>query len=206
MSSLAVQDRRSVVDLDRTAFDEVCAELMRHAGAERWPDALIAIPTGGWHVAQAMAKAAGGDMPVLSLTCRRPSSKLKPGGSAVRKMVSGLPRPIVDRLRLAEHALLTRRPATRPAVPYHFVQQEIEALRDWMANAPDRLSLLVVDDAVDSGATLAQVVEAVRRYAPPGASVRSAAVTVTTDWPLIQPEYRMFHRQLCRFPWSMDAR
>jgi hypoxanthine phosphoribosyltransferase len=206
MPTLAVQERGSVLDLDRTAFDEVCAELMHHAGAEHWPDALIAIPTGGWQVAQAMAKAAGGDMPVLSLTCRRPSSKLKPGGSAVRKLVSGLPRPIVDRLRLAEHALLTRRPATPPAAPYQFIQQEIETLQHWMADAPDQLSLLVVDDAVDSGATLAQVVEAVRRYAPPGASIRSAVITVTTDEPLIQPEYRMFHRQLCRFPWSMDAR
>lgn len=204
--SLAVRERRPVLDLDRTAFEEVCAELIRDAAAERRPDALIAIPTGGWHVAQAMARAVEGDVPVLALTCRRPSSRLKPGGAAVRRMVSGLPRPIVDRLRLAEHALLTRRPAAPPAAPYEFVEQEIEALRQWLASGPGQPSLLVVDDAVDSGATLLQVVEAVRRHAPPGASVRTAVITVTTDWPLIQPEYRMFHRQLCRFPWSMDAR
>ena len=206
MSNVAVQERRAVLDLDKVAFDEVCAELMRLAGAERRPDALIAIPTGGWHVAQAMAKAAGGDLPVLSLTCRRPSSKLKPGSSAVRRMVSGLPRPIVDRLRLAEHALLTRRPAAAPTAPYQFVEQEVEALQRWLASAPAQPSLLVVDDAVDSGATLSQVVDAIRRHAPTGASVRSAVITVTTDWPLIQPDHRMYHRQLCRFPWSMDAR
>lgn len=206
MSNLAVLERRSVLDLDRGAFDDVCANLMHQAGSERRPDALIAIPTGGWFVAQAMAKAAGRDMPVLSLTCRRPSSRLKPGGSVVRKMVSGLPRPIVDRLRLAEHALLTRRPATAPTAPYQFVEQELETLQRWMAGAPERPSLLIVDDAVDSGATLAQVVETVRRYAPPGADIRSAVITVTTDWPLIRPDHWMFHRQLCRFPWSMDAR
>ncbi len=205
MSNVAVQERRAVLDLDRVAFDEVCAELMQLASADRRPDALIAIPTGGWFVAQAMAKAAGGDMPVLPLTCRRPSSKLKPGGSAVRKMVAGLPRPIVDRLRVVEHALLTRRPAA-PTAPYQFVAREIETLQRWMAGAPARPTLLVVDDAVDSGATLSQVVEAVRRHAPAGASIRSAVITVTTDWPLIQPDHRVFHRQLCRFPWSMDAR
>jgi hypoxanthine phosphoribosyltransferase len=206
VSKLAVLERRSVLDLDRAAFDEVCAELMLRAGAECRPDALIAIPTGGWFVAQSMAKAAGGDMPVLPLTCRRPSSRLKPGGSVVRKMVSGLPRPIVNQLRLAEHAFLTRRPATAPTAPYQFVEQELETIERWMAGAPERPSVLIVDDAVDSGATLAQVVETVRRYAPPGADIRSAVITVTTDWPLIRPDHWIFHRQLCRFPWSMDAR
>jgi hypoxanthine phosphoribosyltransferase len=206
MSTPAIAERQSVISLDREAFDEVCAGLMRQASRERPPDALIAIPTGGWFVAQSMAKAAGGDIPILSLTCRRPSSKLKPGGSVVRKMVGGLPRPIVDRLRVAEHALLTRRPASAPKEPYQFVEQELEIVERWMATAPDRPSLLIVDDAIDSGATLLQVIDAVRRYAPPDAVLRSAVITVTTDWPLVRPDHHMFHRQLCRFPWSMDAR
>jgi len=29
---------------------------------------------------------------------------------------------------------------------------------------------------------------------------------VTTDRPLIRPDYAIFNRQLCRFPWSLDAR
>ncbi|MDB5396460.1 MAG: hypothetical protein JWM91_3966 [Rhodospirillales bacterium] len=206
MSNLAVSERHAVLDLNRTAFDEACAELMDLASADHRPDALIAIPTGGLVVGQSMAKATGGDMPVLPLTCRRPSSKLKSRGSVVRKIVGGLPRPIVDRLRLAEHALLTRRSAAPPAAPYRFAVEELNTLVQWMATTATPPSLLIVDDAVDSGATLSQVMDAVRRHAPSGSRVRSAVITVTTDWPLIRPDFTLFNRQLCRFPWSMDAR
>jgi hypothetical protein len=153
-----------------------------------------------------MATAAGGDMPVLALTCRRPSSKLKPTSSTVRKIVGGLPQPIVDRLRVVEHSLLTRRPASPPSTPYRFVQQELDSLDTWMTDAVKPPSVLIVDDAIDSGATLSQVVDIVRRRAPAGARIRSSVITVTTSRPLVRPDYAMFHKQLCRFPWSLDAR
>jgi hypoxanthine phosphoribosyltransferase len=62
-----------------------------------------------------------------------------------------------------------------------------------------------VDDAVDTGTTLSVVMDAVRRHAPQAAKIRSAAITVTTERPLISPDYALYYRQLCRFPWSLDA-
>jgi hypoxanthine phosphoribosyltransferase len=206
MLNLAASERRAVLNLDAAAFDQACSELLDLASRDQRPDALIAIPTGGLVVGRSMAKVAGGHLPILSLTCRRPSSKLKPGGSVVRRMVSGLPRPVVDRLRLAEHAILTRRAAPSPAAPYRFVDDEVDVLVRWMAAAPRPPRLLIVDDAVDSGATLSQVMDAVQRHAPSGARIQSAAITVTTDRPLIRPDFTLFNRQLCRFPWSLDAR
>src|ERR1700719_810658 len=64
-----------VVSFDRKQFDEVCAELMRRVTDERRPDVLIGIRTGGLVVAESMARAAGGALPVLAVTCRRPSSR-----------------------------------------------------------------------------------------------------------------------------------
>src|SRR5437868_3862861 len=64
---------------------------------------------------------------------------------------------------------------------------------------------LVVAEAVDSGTTLSLVLDAVRRRAPHAATIRSAAITVTTERPLTLPDYALYHRQLCRFPWSLDA-
>jgi hypoxanthine phosphoribosyltransferase len=206
MSGLAILERNAILDLNRAQFDHVCAELMAIVSRDRRPDGLIGIPTGGMVVAQSMARAAGRDMPVLALTCRRPSSKMKPGASAVRKIVGGLPRPIVDRLRFAEHALLTRRRPSPPSAPYRFNEQELDGIDRWIESVRQPLSLLIVDDAVDSGATLYQVMDAVRRRTPEDTEVRSAVITVTTDQPLVQPDYSMFHRQLCRFPWSLDAR
>jgi len=206
MLNLAVSDRRSVISLDNQAFDNACAELMRIVARDRPPDLLIGIPTGGRVVAESMAKAAGG-MPMLALTCRRPSTSLKPARSSVaRKMIAGLPRPIVDRLRLVEHAMLNRAPASLPTAPYQFDEEELAAIEAWMAAATGRSSALIVDDAVDSGATLSQVIGAVRLLAPDHADIRAAVITVTTARPLVQPDYALFRGQLCRFPWSLDAR
>lgn len=65
--------------------------------------------------------------------------------------------------------------------------------------------LLVVDDAVDSGVTLATVLNVLRALCPAGTEIRSAVVTVTLDGPLIQPDFALHRGILCRFPWSFDA-
>lgn len=194
-----------VVSLDRKRFNDVCAELMRHVSDDRRPDALIGIRTGGLVVAEAMAKAAGGDMPVFSVTCRRPSSRHKPTSSTVRRVVAHLPRPLLDQLRVLEHAVLTRKPAAAPQGEYQFDEDELHDVESWMRSSGERPSVLIVDDAVDSGTTLSLVLDAVRRRAPRAATIRSAAITVTTERPLTLPDYALYHRQLCRFPWSLDA-
>lgn len=191
--------------MDRAGFDDACATLMRLVLQEGRPDALIAIPTGGLHVAEAMAHTVGGRIPILSLTCRRATTPYKQGMAAFKSLVTSLPRPIVDRLRVWEHAVLTRR--SRPAAPtgYRFDRDELARLSAWLAAAGGSPSLVVVDDAVDSGATLSQVMDVVHRHAPPGARIRSAAITVTTRQPLVTPHHALYHGQLCRFPWSLDA-
>jgi hypoxanthine phosphoribosyltransferase len=205
MQDPIIPRRGGVVSLDRKSFDEVCAELMRHVNNDRRPDAIIGIRTGGLVVAEAMARAAGGDMPVLSMTCRRPSSRHKPTSSKVRRLVANLPRPLLDQLRLVEHAILTRRAPAAPHGEYRFDEDELQDLDAWLAGSGRHPSLLVVDDAVDSGTTLAVVLGAVRSRAPRTATIRSAAITVTTERPLARPDYALYHRQLCRFPWSLDA-
>jgi hypoxanthine phosphoribosyltransferase len=87
-----------------------------------------------------------------------------------------------------------------------FDECELAGLRDWFGTAGRNPSVLIVDDAVDSGATLAYVLQAVRRLAPPSARIRSAAISQTTEQPLACPTYVLYYRRLCRFPWSLDAR
>ena len=41
--------------------------------------------------------------------------------------------------------------------------------------------------------------------APAGVSVHSAAITVTTEQPISQPDITLYRGILCRFPWSFDA-
>ena len=205
MANLAIVERPSVLSFDRDSFEETCGDLMRAVCHDRAPDVLIGIPTGGRHVARAMAKATGFTTPILEMTCRRPSSKLKPGSGAIKRTIAKLPRPALDRLRVIEHAILTRMSGSPPSTPYRFEQRELDAIERWAAGAGRRPTILVVDDAVDSGATLSQVLERVRHLAPRNATILSAAITVTTARPRAMPDYSLFHRQLCRFPWALDA-
>jgi hypoxanthine phosphoribosyltransferase len=140
----------------------------------------------------------------MSLTCRRPSTATKSKFSLVKKIVSSLPRPVVDRLRVIEHALLTRKPVRARPENYSFDQTELDILEDWLREAGPNPSIVVVDDAVDSGTTLSLVLDAVTQRAP-GGEVRSAVITVTTPKPWVTPRYTLYSRQLCRFPWSLDA-
>ncbi len=196
--------QRDVVTFDRDSFDEACAALMQLVVQDGWPDALIGIRTGGLYVAESMAKAVDFTVPVMSLTCRRPSSAAKSKFSAVKKIVSSLPRPVVDKLRVIEHAMLTKKPKRARPENYSFDQGELDILDDWLREAGPNPSIVVVDDAVDTGATLSLVLDAVSHRAP-GGLIRSAVITVTTARPWATPRYTLFSRQLCRFPWSLDA-
>jgi len=194
-----------VVTFDQAAFDEACAALMQLVAQEGWPDVLIGIRTGGLHVAESMARSVGFALPVLSLTCRRATTAAKNRLGPMKKLVSSLPRPLVDRLRVIEHALMTRKPAAAPASgAYRFDPAELAVLEEWLGEAGPNPRLVVVDDAVDTGATLSLVLDAVSHRAP-GAEIRSAVITVTTERPLATPRHTLYRRQLCRFPWSLDA-
>lgn len=67
-------------------------------------------------------------------------------------------------------------------------------------------SILVVDDAVDSGATLQAVLNSLASL-PGRPQIKSAVITTTTRHPLVNPDYTLYNnRTLIRFPWSKDYR
>ena len=68
-----------------------------------------------------------------------------------------------------------------------------------------RARILIADDAVDSGVTLATVLRLVDDVCPAGGEIRSAAITQTLENPTARPDYLLFRGTLCRFPWSFDA-
>lgn len=196
--------QRGVVTFDQNSFTAACAQLMDMACGQGKPQMIVGIPTGGMHVAEAMSDAVSW-LPIFPLTCRRPSTRRK-RTHGLKVLVRSLPRPLLDRMRLIEHAVLTRRPRTPPPDgSFRIDDGELEMLRDAVMAAGPRPSILVVDDAVDTGTTLSVVMDAVRRHAPAAAKIRSAAITVTTERPLISPDFVLYRRQLCRFPWSLDA-
>ena len=65
-------------------------------------------------------------------------------------------------------------------------------------------NILVVDDAIDSGETIKQVVEYIKNISY-AAICRIAVITTTTDSPLISPDYFIYENTVCNFPWSIDS-
>lgn len=191
--------------LEPTAFDAACAELRQLIVDGGRPDVLVGIRTGGLVVATNLARDALADVPVLPLTCRRSGTAAKQRMSGDTRLLARLPRPVRDRLRLVEHRVVTSRRAPASSGAREVDPTELASLRTWCADRRAGARILVVDDAVDTGATLAHVLGAVRSVASPGSTIRTAAITVTTALPAAAPDVVLFHGWLCRFPWSLDA-
>ncbi len=195
--------RTRVQSLTGGAFAAACGELWRQVDDRFAPALLIGIRTGGYTVAEAMRDAATRALDVAPLTCRRASTRAKAGVPGFAAILTRLPTPVLDQLRRFEHRLLTSRP--RPPGTRTLDAAEAAALRVRLAALPAGSRVVAVDDAVDSGATLAAVMEFARDAAPAGVSLHSAAITVTVDQPIMQPDIALYHGVLCRFPWSFDA-
>lgn len=187
-----------VVDCVDETFAEHCRTLAEFAAADYCPDLLVAIERGGLHVAHEIL--AGGVLAadLVTLTAHRPATAVK-RGLKLKVPISRLPRFIANWLRLLEHYIrLTTTTRTSVPAPDVIAGPQVRA----RISASERL--LVVDDAVDSGATLAAVIRELRMITE--AEIRSAVLVVTFPAPAVIPEYAV-HRKgvLLRLPWSDDA-
>ena len=180
-----------VLTLDTEALTEHCRRLEIAVRADFVPDVVVGIARGGAVVSSLMFDG----LPHLEARCQRPSTANKDAARPwVWKLVRSMPIFIRDWLRVAEVRWLSRNAAChrQPVV-------------DIAQPLPDGVcKVLVVDDAVDSGATLSAVVKALSRE---GLEVRTAAITVTRKDACIKPDYCIYDDEtLIRFPWSKDVR
>lgn len=152
------------------------------------PDAVLGILEGGGRVAENIFK----DTPHFYTTLNRSTTKSK---KWLSPLLRRLPRCVADSLRIAEArvvAIMGSRTRRRPASPVYLPQLPAEG------------SLLIVDDAVDSGHTLFSVVEAVKHIAPK-LLIKTSVITITDSFPKIHPHYSLYNQKtLIRFPWSKD--
>jgi hypoxanthine phosphoribosyltransferase len=119
-------------------------------------------------------------------------------------MARRLPYAITDRLRVIEDRIGQQEPLTIPA-PTETLTEELTRIgEEVVAKGIQRVA--VVDDAVDSGATLACVMRTLRESLPASVEVRSAVIT-TTRLPELtagHPDFKIYDLTLLRFPWSFD--
>lgn len=181
-----------------TQFADVCVDLAREV-ADFESDLVVAVPTGGRHVAAAMLPLLPSEPAYAEVTARRPATLIKerlPVGILLNRM----PEPLLWRLRLLEVGARERLLRTRHEPRY----LDLAAAEELRRLTPHPQRVLVVDDTVDSGRTLVSV-QAVVRAALPDAVVRSAVLTSTWRNPPVRPDYCLFDGTILRFPWSLDG-
>lgn len=176
-----------VITLDNEAFDRACRRLEEMTTGFD-PDVVVGIANGGVEVARRMHTS----LPHLTVRARRPSTEAKDRHGRAMAAVRRLPRWLKNAMRMAESYILSKRCPEVPII-------ELNA-----ADFAGYRRILVVDDAVDSGATARGVVDAIRRL-PSQPSLALAVVTVTTPHPIVDVDFALYtNRTLIRFPWSKD--
>ncbi len=179
-----------ILNLDMKAFADICCRLQTIVDDSGFkPDVIIPVPRGGNRVASRLYTGLD-QIPVLLE--RPPKGKLKRGLAAVLRLLPGF---MLDALRIAEARILVRKRNHMEQTKIH-----IPELKPWWRN------ILIVDDAVDSGATLKAVVEGFAALHP-DRDIRTAVITVTGSDIVYTPDYFVLNnRTLIRTPWSIDAR
>lgn len=180
---------KHVLTLDQDTFAEHCCRLEAAVRARDFmPDAVLGIITGGEAVAARMFVG----VPHCGVCLQRPGTATKRGMAG--RLLRRLPRGVNNMLRIAEAYML----GLRRSEP-----------RKFNGELPPELAgarrILIVDDAVDSGATM-QAIYAAVAATHPRAELHSCAITVTTRHPLMRPDTALYNNgTLIRFPWSQDA-
>ncbi|MDE5773057.1 MAG: hypothetical protein K2H86_01190 [Muribaculaceae bacterium] len=181
-------------------FVEACSRLeQRVAGSGFIPDCIVGIETGGRSVAERMFHS----RPHCYTRLQRPSSVAR--SARLGRLIRLLPRRVCDWLRILEARKLSADFARRCSNDE--VKHSVVAGAR-LVSVPDIgecRHLLVVDDAIDSGVTMAAVVKAISdRY--PDVEIMTAVITETDPDAVIKADFSLYdNKTLIRFPWSMDS-
>lgn len=200
--SVAINGRRVITidDLQATA-----SELLERVRSQGWePDLVVGIERGGAEIARVMS--AESRLPLVTLRIQRPStSKKNRGADILRGVLRRSPRWAADILRQIEDWWLRRKHTASPPAFDDAHDLDVRGDSELLNRAT---CTLIVDDAIDSGSTLAMASDFVAgRSAATSTLVR--AVVARTRPPQAQavsPEVVLHERVLVRFPWALDYR
>ncbi len=190
----------AVVTFNPTLLAEACHQLSCRVKAGGFtPSLLIGIQHGGAEVARRMRN----DFPEAAyceVRLSRPGTRQKSQGLAHR-LLQHLPLWICNTLRIVESRVNEWRSKGKDPVRIGTIR-----LPQDITSTLSNPSILLIDDAIDTGATIQQArLQLLKQF--PDITIRVAVITVTIPHPLCDADFCLYHnRTLCRFPWSNDYR
>ena len=193
----------SVVTFTPVLLAEACSQLSCRVKAGGFtPSLLIGIQHGGAEVARRMRN----DFPEAAyceVRLSRPGTRQKSQGLAHR-LLQHLPLWICNTLRIVESRVNEWRSKGKDPVRIGTIRLP-QDITSTLSN-PSNPSILLIDDAIDTGATIQQArLQLLKQF--PDITIRVAVITVTIPHPICDADFCLYHnRTLCRFPWSNDYR
>ena len=193
----------AVVTFNPTLLAEACSQLSCRVKAGGFtPSLLIGIQHGGAEVARRMRN----DFPEAAyceVRLSRPGTRQKSQGLAHR-LLQHLPLWMCNTLRIVESRVNEWRSKGKDPVRIGTIRLP-QDITSTLSN-PSNPSILLIDDAIDTGATIQQArLQLLKQF--PDITIRVAVITVTIPHPICDADFCLYHnRTLCRFPWSNDYR
>lgn len=191
-----------VVTILDKAFDETCRDLAKQVDSSYKPDLIIGVLTGGGFVGQRVYKhfASLGNVLYAEISIERATTGIKTR-YGLKKILRLLPEGLLNVLRVIEVLLLELKAMI--FTPKRAGEIVLSAAIDKELSQGNK-KVLVVDDCVDTGATLLKVSDFLKEKYPSSNQVKFAVVTKAHRKALLEVDFFLFNRVLIRFPWSMD--
>ena len=194
----------SVVTLTPELLAQACCQLScRVKAAAFTPSLIIGIQHGGAEVARLMLKEFP-EAAYCEVKLSRPGSEQKSKG-LTHHLLQSMPVWCCNLLRIVESRINEWRSKGKEPVRIGEIRLPDDVTSHLIALG-ENAAVLLVDDAVDTGATIHHAhLQLLKQF--PGISLRVAAITVTIPHPFCEADFFLYHnRTLCRFPWSNDYR
>ena len=183
-----------VLDLTNSDIEKSCELLI--AQFDRQFDLLVGIAEGGRIIAETIAGKL--NLPLLMVAKQRRLTQHKKKAKTVFKY---FPKPLLNFARIAENRFyeITMKLKTSEKTDEITV---ISADCSFFDN-PQIRNVLIIDDAIDSGATAASV-EKFLMEKNKNWQMQVAVITQTFNRPIRNADYQLYNKTLIRFPWSND--
>lgn len=191
-----------VVDYSETDVEAAMLSLAERASVQQLsPACIVGVLNGGKLPAQHFAAQFPTAQSLFFKLQRQSSGSLK---SNILLKVKKLPRPITNILRSFEMSLSNCiRKKRSVSVDDNALSFFNEHLR--LEKITERSPIFLVDDSIDSGATLATLVESLKAAGVKRECIKVAVIVHTLSQPLITADFVKERGVLIRFPWSGDA-
>lgn len=184
-------------------FNKECLLLGHDIFADYDPDVIIGVLNGGGYVGRQIEQVSPKETTYVEVKIQRDGTTKKEKG-LIHRILQSLPYGVLNILRILESIVLeykSKKNNTKRKGTIKLPDNVVSFLSDG-----ENKKVLLVDDAIDSGATLLLIKQYLMSKFE-NIDVKIAVITITTKQPLVVADYyRYYNRTLIRFPWSNDIK